>query len=307
MRGAHHGEVERPGLGFWARRRAAVAEEARREANVAPMAVVAPEAEGAQPPAQSGEAAPERSEEEILAALGLPDPDAMRAGDDFAAFMSRAVPEALRRRALRRLWTTRPVLANLDRLVDYDDDYTGGGVPMGTLPTAYRVGRGLLARVERLAEAAGGTDGAAPSAGPAPADADAGRGLTAPMAEASVDAGSPRTSKPSMGKPRSPNVRTAPLVPPAAAACEAGARASDAPADPAFARDAVLPIADAVDAGTTVRPAAAEGERPGPVPSGLTAVAPVAPDHGAPVEASMDEAAPLLRPGSARRMRFEFA
>ena len=158
MRRARPDEAEGPASGFWARRRAAVAEEARREAThaggagTAPDAALARRADMADGEERPEGAAPGRSEEEILAALGLPDPDAMGAGDDFAAFMSRAVPAALRRRALRRLWTSRPVLANLDRLVDYDDDYTGGGVPMGSLRTAYTVGRGLLAQTERLAE-----------------------------------------------------------------------------------------------------------------------------------------------------------
>ena len=127
--------------GFWARRRAAVAAEEAREV------------EAARDPAPEVRTE-ERPEEEILAELGLPDPDGLRPGDDFAAFMSRAVPEAIRRRALRRLWSSRPVLANLDGLVDYDQDFTGGGVASGTLATAYRVGRGLIQEAERLAEAA---------------------------------------------------------------------------------------------------------------------------------------------------------
>ena len=149
---------EAAGPGFWARRRAAVAAEAR-------DAEAVREADAARDPSE--EAAPdERSEAEVLAALGLPDPDALRPGDDFAAFMSRAVPEALRRRALRRLWSSRPVLANLDGLVDYDDDYTGGGVASGALPSVYRIGRGLLDRAERLAEEA------AEEKAPSPPDAE---------------------------------------------------------------------------------------------------------------------------------------
>ena len=155
-----------PAMGIWSRRRAAVAEEARRDVTAGRACpAAAPVAERADIAGAAVEPDPldhERSEAETLAALGLPDPDAMGAGDDFAAFMSRAVPAALRRRALRRLWGSRPVLANLDRLVDYDDDYTGGGVPMGSLRTAYTVGRGLLDRAERLAEADAG-DAEAPA------------------------------------------------------------------------------------------------------------------------------------------------
>ena len=37
-------------------------------------------------------------------------------GDDFSGFMARNVPDHLRRRALRKLWVSNPVLANLDGL-----------------------------------------------------------------------------------------------------------------------------------------------------------------------------------------------
>ncbi|MEM7711354.1 MAG: DUF3306 domain-containing protein, partial [Pseudomonadota bacterium] len=74
-------------------------------------------------------------------------------GDDVAAFMARAVPHHLRNRALRRLWTSNPVLANLDGLVDYDDDYTGNGLNGQALRTSYEVGKGLAAHVKRVVEA----------------------------------------------------------------------------------------------------------------------------------------------------------
>ena len=259
VRGARPGEAEGPGPGFWACRRAAVAREARREAAVptetavAPLTIDAPEAgeaEGGRPPA--------RSEEEILAEPGLPDPDAMGAGDDFAAFMSRAVPQALRRRALRRLWTTRPVLANLDRLVACDDDHTGGGVPMGTLATAYRVGRGPLARAERLADACAQEAGEGSQARPALARAEPGAGAS------TGDATSPPTAEPRPVGPRSPDALAAPLVPQAVAARGAGAPIGDAPADPAAARDAAERPDDAAGAGPTARPAGAETDLPTP-------------------------------------------
>jgi hypothetical protein len=37
--------------------------------------------------------------------------------------MREGVPEALRNRALRKLWLSDPVLANLDGLNDYDEDF----------------------------------------------------------------------------------------------------------------------------------------------------------------------------------------
>lgn len=152
------------GSDFWSRRRAAVRkaeerERAEREARV----------EADQAAALEG-----RPDEEILAELGLPDPDRMRRDDDFRPFLQRTVPERLRRRALRRLWTLDPTLANLDGLVDYGEDYTDAATVVPGLQTAYQVGRGMLKhlehleRAERAAEAADGTDGAAAPGGAAP-------------------------------------------------------------------------------------------------------------------------------------------
>ncbi len=89
-------------------------------------------------------AEPPKTEAEVLEALGLPDPDSLVKGDDFAAFMKAAVPAALRRRALRRLWLTDPVLANLDGLNDYEQDFTDAATVVPNLKTAYRVGKGML-------------------------------------------------------------------------------------------------------------------------------------------------------------------
>jgi len=121
-------------LARWSRRKRAVAEE---EAQEAAAPALLPE----EPPEEPVE---ERTDAEILEELGLKDPDLLEAGDDFRAFMQAAVPDHLRRRALRKLWVSNPVLANLDGLNDYDDDFTGGSVAPGMLKTAYQVGKGYL-------------------------------------------------------------------------------------------------------------------------------------------------------------------
>jgi hypothetical protein len=144
-----------------------------------------PEADPALPQEERVPAEPEtRDDAEILEALGLKDPDLMESGDDFAAFMREAVPQHLRQRALRRLWRSNPVLANLDGLNDYDTDFTGGSVAPGMLRTSYQVGLGIV-------RAAAETDlpappEAGPDAEPSTAEADIRRGHD-PAGEAAED------------------------------------------------------------------------------------------------------------------------
>lgn len=149
------------------------------------------------PPDAAAQAVPEpetdvpeaESEAEALARLGLPDPDTLRMGDDFSAFMARAVPEALRRRALRRLWLSNPVLANLDGLNDYDGDFTDSGLDGGVLRTAYQAGKGYLRQITQERS----DDDAADAASPAPSAA-----RTAAMAAQSPEAGeTPASAVPS--------------------------------------------------------------------------------------------------------------
>src|SRR6056297_4169178 len=129
---------------FWARRKAKVAEEQLAEARAA---------EAAEQAAREAELA-EKSDEEILEDLGLPDPDTLEEGADFKAFMAKAVPDRIRRRALRRLWISNPALANLDGLLDYGEDFTDSAKVLENMQTAYQVGKGMMAHVEELARQA---------------------------------------------------------------------------------------------------------------------------------------------------------
>jgi hypothetical protein len=70
-------------------------------------------------------AEPEETEEEKVnreAAESI-DIDSLSYESDFSIFMKTGVPELLRRKAMRKLWSSNPVLANLDGLNDYDEDY----------------------------------------------------------------------------------------------------------------------------------------------------------------------------------------
>lgn len=125
------------------------------------------------PPPVTPPEADERTDEEILAELGLPDPDDLTLGDDFTGFMSKAVPDRLRRRALRQLWRANPVLANVDGLVEYGEDYTDSAMVVENLQTLYQVGKGMFVETEEPDEPeevnAPGAEGASDVAAPAAA------------------------------------------------------------------------------------------------------------------------------------------
>jgi hypothetical protein len=126
---------------FWSRRKQGV--EAEAEAEIAEQVAVEE--------AQTQEELEAQSDEEILEELGLQDPDTMKAGDDFSAFMAKAVPTRLRNRALRELWLSNPALANLDALLDYGEDFTKSERAIEDFQTTYQVGKGLLAHVQEMA------------------------------------------------------------------------------------------------------------------------------------------------------------
>ncbi len=110
-------------LSRWAKRKAAV-----REAEEAEVAALAEEDEAPELPepeteeealAQLSEAEPELAEQ--LQAIDI---DKLTFDDDFTVFMQKKVPQIIRRRALSKLWLSHPILANLDGMNEYDEDYT---------------------------------------------------------------------------------------------------------------------------------------------------------------------------------------
>jgi hypothetical protein len=126
---------------FWNKRKAAV--EAEADAELIEAREEALEASTA-----------EKTDAEILEELGLPDPDSMEQGDDFSAFMSDVVPARLKTRALRKLWRLNPILANVDGLVDYGEDFTDAAMVIENMQTTYQVGKGMMAHVKELARQA---------------------------------------------------------------------------------------------------------------------------------------------------------
>ncbi len=69
-------------------------------------------------------------------ALGI-DIEKLDYDSDFTVFMHEKVPQALKRQALRRLWASNPILANVDGLNDYDEDFTDAATVVEGLKAAY--------------------------------------------------------------------------------------------------------------------------------------------------------------------------
>ena len=129
---------------FWARRKAKVEAESLAEQAAVEQLVLA----------EQHAVLEEKTDAELLEELDLPDPDTLVMGDDFSVFMSNAVPDRIRRRALRTLWRSNPVLANVDMLVDYGEDFTDAAMAVENIQTAYQVGKGMLKHVQEMARQA---------------------------------------------------------------------------------------------------------------------------------------------------------
>lgn len=145
---------ERSRLSRWAERKAAAR---RGEVLAEPAEEVLPTPAEDVPPPQTASLEPGQMPD----AEGVPADDDMpvlppiedlTAESDYTVFMNKKVPETLRRAALRKLWASDPVLANLDGLNDYDHDYNVIDTLITTAQTAYRVGKGYVEQIEEKLE-----------------------------------------------------------------------------------------------------------------------------------------------------------
>lgn len=162
---------------FWSRRKARVEAEERAEAEAVREAAVR-DAE------QQQEARPD---EELLAEAGLPEPESIDGPDMLREFLNSNLPQRLKRRAMRAHWKSNPVLACMDGLNDYEEDFTTAELIGDAVRTTYQVGRGLLAHVEEMERVANA------EAGPEPATEDTADepGVEAVTADAEIPAPAP--------------------------------------------------------------------------------------------------------------------
>jgi hypothetical protein len=108
----------------------------------------------------------------------LPALESLTKDSDFRAFMRPGVPEELRNQALRKLWGSDPVYANLDGLLEYGEDFAAPFRMAGVVATVYRVLEGMpdpAKQAESAPEIAAAT--------PVPADAAPESAASEPPAE----------------------------------------------------------------------------------------------------------------------------
>jgi hypothetical protein len=130
-----------PFLTRWSRRKRTATDDANTPDE--PASKDAPPAEDSHL-AEDGTPETAMSPEEAEIVAQLPDIDSLEDGSDFTVFLQDGVPEALRRRALRKLWRLNPVYANLDGLNDYDEDFTLATSALTAVKTVYKVGKGMI-------------------------------------------------------------------------------------------------------------------------------------------------------------------
>ncbi|NRG18370.1 DUF3306 domain-containing protein [Rhizobiales bacterium] len=116
----------------------------------------------------------EEAESEIeaqnRAAAEAVDLESLTYESDYSVFFRKGVPTALKNAAMRKLWTSNPVLACVDGLNDYDEDFRIASHVGDQVKSAWEVGRGYARKLEAEAERAAAAAKAAKAETEAPAE-----------------------------------------------------------------------------------------------------------------------------------------
>lgn len=138
------------GEGFlqrWSRRKRGEADDAETGSHEASEpAILDPEADAT---AQDAPEDPELvANREAAEAVDL---DSLVYESDFTVFMKKGVPTELKNAALRKLWRSNPVLAVVDGLNDYDEDFRVAEGALEHFQSAWKVGKGYADKAEEVA------------------------------------------------------------------------------------------------------------------------------------------------------------
>ncbi|MGI9482610.1 MAG: DUF3306 domain-containing protein [Hyphomicrobiales bacterium] len=180
-------------LSRWARRREAVAKEEEQAAAKAEAdaAVQEPETE------EEAMALLQEQDPELAEKIAEVDFDKLTFEDDFTIFMSHKVPDIIRRRALSKLWLSDPLLANLDGLNDYDEDFKASAELVKVIKSAWEPGRGYAREEEKPEEDVSAEDAEEVTAGAdeaASVDEEAAETVAEPDEETGAETGGKSTA-----------------------------------------------------------------------------------------------------------------
>ena len=128
----------------WSRRKATARTD---KAEQAPADALEPKAEAPLPAENT--AAPQAIDPDTL-----PDIDSLDENSDFSIFMQDGVPDALRNRALRKLWQIDPAFNVVDGLLEYGEDFTDLAAVAEAVQTVYKVGKGMVSESDEPEETA---------------------------------------------------------------------------------------------------------------------------------------------------------
>lgn len=91
--------------------------------------------------------AEEQEMAENLAAAEAVDLETLSYESNYELFLKKGVPEELKNQAMRKLWRSNPVLANLDGLNDYDENFADPA--LNTFTSIWQVGKGYLTEEDK--------------------------------------------------------------------------------------------------------------------------------------------------------------
>lgn len=150
-------ETDRGFLSRWSQRKQAARLQGDVDREQAPRDGVTEEPVDGEPEGVAGQEKPTREEiaEANQAAAEAVDLETLGFDSDFSLFLKDGVSTQLKNAALRKLWRSNPVLACVDGLNDYDDDYRTVETFADGIRSSWQVGKGYswMSEVEEKLEA----------------------------------------------------------------------------------------------------------------------------------------------------------
>lgn len=171
----------------------------------------APATEPTAVPIEAAAAEPEDASEPEIDPASLPPIESIETGDDLQAFLRKGVPKALKRAALRRLWSADATIRDFREVADYDWDFNAPGYGALLPKDDPKAAADKLIALMRRRVAAPAEPPRAPAAEPAVAEPEVAPPPTSAAAEREVAA---TAERPGAANPDLPRPSEAPALAP---------------------------------------------------------------------------------------------